>query len=356
MKEQIKDPEYDSYYANPEQLEFKEFISEKLKAVNSVSGYSHITAWELAETLGMSKKVFLEILNGRRGDSDRRDFVIALCAELGLDAVETNEALRLFPGFLRRLSGDDPRDRLITDFLNAGFDVDISYASLNRHLSAHNYPPLKIKYRNPAQNEKRRDMMEEKKIDWNLKTGEERQRYNYYISLGYDHKTASVLALFTYGDESIPTFSIQDAYEAFASGRPYPVKEPDPDILAFFDEEADLTELRFQKGIAPSVSPCEFEELSDDTEYSESPDNSMFDKARDYMSNSCDYVSPPLVVHGRKARVSVKSQRILSSPKNLDTDEYNGIEEKDARDTALQSHSTFRMDPSQPVAEQAVNF
>ena len=124
MKEQIYNPD-DSYYANPEQLEFKDFIREKLKAVNSVSGYRHITAEELAETFGMSKKVFLEILNGRRGDSDRRDFVIALCAELGLDTVETNEALRLFPGFLRKLSADDPRDRLIMDFLDAGFDAQL---------------------------------------------------------------------------------------------------------------------------------------------------------------------------------------------------------------------------------------
>ena len=308
MKEQIYNPD-DSYYANPEQLEFKDFIREKLKAVNSVSGYRHITAEELAETFGMSKKVFLEILNGRRGDSDRRDFVIALCAELGLDTVETNEALRLFPGFLRKLSADDPRDRLIMDFLDAGFDVDISYASLNQHLIAHNYPPLRIKYRNPAQNGKRRDRMEEKKIDWNLRTAEERQRYNYYISLGYDNKAASVLALFTYGKESISGFSVPDAYEAFASGRSYPVKIPDPIFSG-----GELLQRRGR--IQYNTVRCK-EELS----YTSA-------------SYAAPYMTPP----------SIPKQGSAASAGNYpDTDEYEGIEEKNARSTSQQSNSTFRM-------------
>ena len=40
------------------------------------------------------------------------------------------------------------------------------------------------------------------------------QFYNYYISLGYDQKTAAALALFTYGRYSYNKFSIDDLYEA----------------------------------------------------------------------------------------------------------------------------------------------
>ena len=96
---------------NPDNLSFKEYIQYKMKGVEGKGGRKCITAAELAEALGMSTKVFLEILNGRRTGPDRRDFVIALCAELGLDAGETDEALSLFPTMLRPLSESDRRDR-----------------------------------------------------------------------------------------------------------------------------------------------------------------------------------------------------------------------------------------------------
>ena len=67
---------------SPDSLNFKEYIQYKMKGVEGKGGRKCITAAELAEALGMSTKVFLEILNGRRTGPDRRDFVIALCAEL----------------------------------------------------------------------------------------------------------------------------------------------------------------------------------------------------------------------------------------------------------------------------------
>ena len=80
---------------NPDSMNFKEYIQYKMKAVPGKNGRKTITAAQLAESLGMSTKVFQEILNGRRAGPDRRDFVIALCAELGLDGEETDDALRL---------------------------------------------------------------------------------------------------------------------------------------------------------------------------------------------------------------------------------------------------------------------
>ena len=47
------------------------------------------------------------------------------------------------------------------------------------------------------------------------------QFYNYYKSLGYDHKTAAALALFTYGRYRFDKFSIDDLYEALCRGEEY---------------------------------------------------------------------------------------------------------------------------------------
>ena len=41
--------------------------------------------------------------------------------------------------------------------------------------------------------------------------------YNYYLHLGYNHKTAACLALFTYGDYRFEEFSMDRLY-AFQNG------------------------------------------------------------------------------------------------------------------------------------------
>ena len=136
---------------NPNGLSFKDYISEKMRAVEGRDGKAHTSSADLAEALGLSTKVLQEILNGRRGRPDRRDLVIAICAELALDASETNEALSLYPGFLHKLANDDARDREITKFLNAGFDSEISYKALDSYLTKQGLPGLKTRHRNPAQ-------------------------------------------------------------------------------------------------------------------------------------------------------------------------------------------------------------
>ena len=109
--------------ANPFHLSFKDYIFQKMRTVAGAAGKAHISTADLAGALGLNTKVLQEILNGRRGGPDRRDLVIALCAELALDAEETNEALRLYPGSLRRMEYDDARDRAIARFLNTGFET-----------------------------------------------------------------------------------------------------------------------------------------------------------------------------------------------------------------------------------------
>ena len=341
---------------SPDSLNFKEYIQYKMKGVKGKKGRKCITASELAESLGMSTKVFLEILNGRRVGPDRRDFVIALCAELGLDAGETDEALSLFPALLRPLSENDRRDREIIRVLNADFDAEISSAALDELLRSLELPPLRIRYRNQIPNAERRNGMS-KKINWGLRTEEERQRYNYYTSLNFDDRTATVLALYTYGSKAVPRFSIADAYEAFVNGEKYPPPPPPP---------------------RPMVVPSPFEELEDDGELpffgagdskpsaksvrDEKPSSpSLLYDARPSGRNSCGKVSPRARVSSRKLReygsdelMSVAAgpeDRIGTSLSNImalhladmDTDEYQPIEEKDFRDAMREFSSTFRM-------------
>ena len=136
---------------NPEGLTFKDYISEKMHGAKGRDGKAHASAADIAEALELSTKVLQEILNGRRNRPDRRDLVIAICAELGLDAGETNEALGLYPGFLHKLAADDARDRAIAEFLNAGFDSEISFKALNRSLTEQGFPGLKTRHRNSPQ-------------------------------------------------------------------------------------------------------------------------------------------------------------------------------------------------------------
>ena len=337
---------------SPDSLNFKEYIQYKMKGVKGKKGRKCITASELAESLGMSTKVFLEILNGRRVGPDRRDFVIALCAELGLDAGETDEALSLFPALLRPLSENDRRDREIIRVLNADFDSEISSAALDELLRSSELPPLRIRYRNQIPNDERRNAMS-KKINWGLRSEEERQRYNYYTSLNFDDRTATVLALFTYGKKEIPRFSIADAYEAFVNGEKYPPPPPPP---------------------RPTVVPSPFEELElpfGDVWDSKPSAKSVRDEkpssprllydARPSGRNSCGRVSRRAATSSRKLReygsdelMSVAAgpeDRIGTSLSNImalhladmDTDEYQPIEEKDFRDAMREFSSTFRM-------------
>ena len=59
------------------------------------------------------------------------------------------------------------------------------------------------------------------RIEQIIKEKNREQFYNYYKSLGYDHKTAAALALFTYGRYRFDKFSIDDLYEALCRGEEY---------------------------------------------------------------------------------------------------------------------------------------
>ena len=325
-------------------LNFKSYIQAKMKAVYGKKGSRTVTAAELADSLGMSTKVFQEILNGRRSEPDRRDFVIALCAELGLDAEETDEALSLFPAQLRRLSSDDARDSRIIRFLNADFDVDISCDALNRQLSEGNLPPLKIRHRSQNASEGR-TIMEERTINWGQKSEEERQRYNYYTSLNFDDTVATVLALFTYGRKRIPGFSMRDACQALLNGEEYPPPPPPPEPSTFlYDADIDEDALANLGGNLPASAPA-----------ASNPPGRPLGRQRigrskylrDFLDDGMpEYrycVASPSIAAGAGTAAAEKLQIRGLHLADMNTDEYQPIEEKDFRTTMRELTSTFRM-------------
>jgi colicin import membrane protein len=60
-----------------------------------------------------------------------------------------------------------------------------------------------------------------KTIEQTIKKKGREQLYNYYLSLGYDHKTAAALTLFTYGEYRFTEFSMDDLYDALCKGEEY---------------------------------------------------------------------------------------------------------------------------------------
>ncbi|MBQ3755902.1 MAG: von Willebrand factor type A domain-containing protein [Oscillospiraceae bacterium] len=358
-------------YEDPAGMNFKEFIRWKMKAVPGSDGRKTVTAAELADALGVNIKVLLDILNGRRAGPDRRDFVIALCAQLGLDADDTNDALGLFPGTLRLLSADDGRDREIMRVLNADFDREISFAALEDHLRQKNLPSLKVRYRNQSTDE-RRNGMDKKKINWGLKSEELRQRYNYYTSLGYDDKTATVLSLYTYGGRAVPKFSIKDAYEAFVNGEEYPPRPKpawDLDTMRYYalsKDGGDTATLNFES--SPTITagagkpvPCAAPSMDLDIEAGYDPtfkeeciapaapapapdSDDLFMMEKDEYVDAARLeakIAPaaPKATAGRK-HIMFRGRTTLQE---FDTDEYQPIEEKDFRTTMRELTSTFRM-------------
>lgn len=337
-------------YEDPADMSFREFIYYKMKSIPGGNGRKTVTAAELADTLGLNIKVFHDILNGRRTGPDRRDFVIALCAQLEMDAEETNDALGMFPGTLRLLSADDARDREIMRVLNADFDREISYAALEEHLRQKNLPSLKVRYRNQSADE-RRNGMDKKKINWGLRSEEERQRYNYYTSLGFDEKTATVLALYTYGDMAVREFRIQDAYEAFLNGeeyppRPKPAARPDVMMSYYCDLDDDIRYCLSGAGDEAEYTPV-FKEECVETELPTAPapdsdDLLMMDKDEYVDAARLEAkIAPAAPGAAAGGKPIMFRGRII--PQDFDTDEYEPIEEKDFRTTMRELTSTFRM-------------
>ena len=158
--------------------------------------------------------------------------------------------------------------------------------------------------------------------------------YKYYLDLGYGHQAAASLALFTYGNYRFTDFSMDDLYEALCRGEEYIPPEVIEERIGgstrrccrdFLDpEEAFIPGA--DAGIECSMSLEEFVEEPTVME----------------MSMNFDMVSEPAM------------SRLLSKA-SFSTDEYEPIEEKNARLTVNRQTSTFRMTTNTASAGVVLN-
>lgn len=195
-----------------------------------------------------------------------------------------------------------------------------------------------------------------KTIEQRIKKKDREQFYNYYLSLGYDHKTAASLALFTYGDYRYKEFSIDDLYEALCKGEEY----LPPEVI----EERKLQEelRRSMKGkrtggigygFAGGLEAVEEElvvledSLEDDFDISQ-------EEIDAYKKSISSSVTSGRTILAKERRLSAPTAMKAIVSRNtgmLDlagtlgyaTDEYERIEEKDARSAVAEPTSTFRM-------------
>ena len=130
-------------------LSFREFIKELKKADCNKNSPIHQTMQELASTIGMEQKKLKQIYYKTR-PTHNRDYVIAICGGLGLNADETNYAIRYYDNNFSLLSDDnndgDTRDKVIIELLNDAEDNEdaLSINEFNEALQVRGFGCLDI--------------------------------------------------------------------------------------------------------------------------------------------------------------------------------------------------------------------
>ena len=222
-------------------------------------------------------------------------------------------------------------------------------------------------------------------INWNRYHAGEKERYDYYLSLGYDEHTAAVLAIVTFGKRRYERRDIEELYETLlAQEDPSPAIYPDSitssrtpgygsyassggrgPVMSAPDaaNDMDLEEGMSLSNLADSM--FEDENLADCARRAAPPTRA----SRKSMKKSSSPASAPM--HRGSAPMprasAMKSGGIggmfrslikntgmpLSAP--MATDEYETIEEKDFRQVATQMTSTFRMTTNTASAGVVLN-
>ena len=193
-------------------------------------------------------------------------------------------------------------------------------------------------------------------IDHIIKENGREAFYDYYMSLGYDHKTAASLALFTYGNYRYRNFSIDDLYAALCRGEEY----LPPEIL----ERKRLWEMERGQGRGRGLGRRN--RYSRPVRAKAMPTGSLFDEDIDACSFAMPTCAPmadtvdavfadsieeslhevrrsPAPSRSMRMTGSLYSAADIAGALGFATDEYEPIEEKDPRGTANEPTSTFRM-------------
>ena len=199
-------------------------------------------------------------------------------------------------------------------------------------------------------NEKRGSdtMKTEQHIEQMIKEQEREEFYNYYLSLGYEHKTAACLSLFTYGSYRFKEFSMDRLYDALTKGKEYLPHEK-------LHSRIQMRHSNSYGGAARAYSPppgsSEVCTPAYDLALRLSPKASKGAKPHGISRSMAGRTIEPEgyaeeSYYGALASPFIGMRPdplVLAGAMGYATDEYEHIEEKDARNTAAEPTSTFRM-------------
>lgn len=184
-----------------------------------------------------------------------------------------------------------------------------------------------------------------KYINWNVCSKEDKDYYDYYLSLGYDEQTAAVLTLFTYGIKRYNGLTM-DALYRFVTGQKKNIDE-------YTDRKNDKTDgLMFMSFAMPSASvsgghsaskAAVKENISYKSAAKTAPAGALYRGITADADESAD--NGICIAKGIGAGKSFSMGKGLREMpvSEIGTDEYDPIEEKGFRSAAVNMTSTFRM-------------
>ena len=134
-----------------EEDEFAIFIRQKLTKSNTHKNF--ITRQELSSRMGVEWDTLKKVINKNR-ETASRDYIIAICSQIGMNSEETNMALYLYnmPPLCCGSADDTPSeyfkrdDLLITILENASVNY-MSLDDIDNELFSHKLRPLNLPYR-----------------------------------------------------------------------------------------------------------------------------------------------------------------------------------------------------------------
>ena len=158
-------------------------------------------------------------------------------------------------------------------------------------------------------------------------------KFIYYRELGYSAEASEFLSRVTYGDENLARHARQLGMENGLAGLIAWVKEreenpPADDSAAYYELYKLAPGGNSRKSLASTLrcSYSPFEELSGEVD--------------------CMLIEPPTSGGGRMAYAEAYEQKVMLCRKLPETDSYESIEEKDAKNILTAPTSTFRMTTS----------
>ena len=185
------------------------------------------------------------------------------------------------------------------------------------------------------------------------------QFYNYYISLGYDQKTAATLSLFTYGDYRYKEFSLDALYDALCKGEEYLPPEVIEERKRWEEElqrmQAECAPCSKRGGIGRGLRKLAYAPIEDGVaagilDACEKRGIVAMCDEEEELFEGCSGLEAVEIDLSDGYVGDIEIPDFLSADPltiagvaGYSTDEYETIEEKDARKVTAEPTSTFRM-------------